>query len=164
MSIKFTLRYITAIHEAGHAVMHILNGGCVYHVTLTLADENQRGGVTAEQFNIEDKDGCRREILTSLAGEAALIVFGVPDEAREDLDIVRDRARADSLAQRICIDDDGWPDDGKVEDYLRHCSSEAVVIFEKVENRRKLETVVQALMKLNDGDKITGIQLREMLG
>lgn len=91
-----------AYHEAGHAVMHVLNGGTVERVSIERGDP-QRGvrvqpSAAAEMSELE----ARRRIAVLVAGEVALFLHS--GERRQVPDSV-DREHAMQAAQAAGVGD-----------------------------------------------------------
>jgi hypothetical protein len=90
-----------AHHEAGHAVVHVLDGGTISRVSIDRADP-QRGVKVAPHPEPASEADARRLIRTLLAGEVALFLY---DGERKLVPDSLDRERALRAARTFVADD-----------------------------------------------------------
>lgn len=145
-------RWITAVHEAGHLLTHILSGGQVNYVSIQPTDFCYAGSANAEIFNLETEDGRRKECMTAFGGAAAMQVMNIPDSLRNCYDVSKDFQRCDDILSPYFHDADGFPDTERIEAFQDVAFSEVLTVLG--EHRQELMKLANLILSHDDGVQI----------
>ena len=141
-------RWITAVHEAGHLLTHILSGGQVNYVSIQPTDYCYEGGANAESFDLSTEDGRRKECMTALGGAAAAQVMRIPNAIRICYDASKDYQRCDDILSPYYLDADGFPDTERIEALQEFVFSEVLTVLG--EHRQELIKLANLILSSED--------------
>ena len=145
-------RWITAAHEAGHLLTHILSGGQVNYVSIQPTDFCYEGSANAESFDLATEDGRKKECMTTLAGEAAMRVMNIPDAIKLDYAGLNDLKCCDDILSPYYRDADGFPDTERIEALQEAVFSEVLTVLG--EHRQELMKLANLILSHDDGLQI----------
>ncbi len=149
-----TERKRIAIHESGHCLMHILQGGRFQIVTVH-PGENFRAMVQGPSISRSDPDYPTKKIMCCLAGHCAeeiylerpFNIFTSP-QAQSDLENIRDVIKKEINSPAM------------IEAFFKSCLQKTQAIISNNENRERLELISE---KLLDKGLLTFDEVRKLV-
>ena len=145
-------RWITALHEAGHLLAHILSGGQVNYVSIHPTEFCYDGEANAESFDLATEEGSRKECKTALAGSAAMHAMNIPDTIRFSCDALKDFQRSHEILARYFRDADGFPDTERIEALQDSIFFDVLTLLG--ERRQELMKLATLILSYEDGVQI----------
>jgi len=142
-------RWITALHEAGHAVVKNKLGGQVHFLFIKPDGPVYAGGANVEEFDLTTSIGRYKEMVVVLAGEVAVTVMGVPTGCRNDIAGTCDLKEIEKIMREDCLDEDGFIDRNKFDALLDSAYQEAVNLIEL--HKSEVVAIAQNLLDCEDG-------------
>lgn len=142
-------RWITALHEAGHAIAKNKLGGQVHFLFIKPDGPVYAGGANVEEFDLTTPIGRYKEMMVVLAGEAAVTVMGVPNGCRNDIAGNCDLKEAEKFVREDCLDEDGFIDENKFDPLLEKAYQEVSDLL--VRHKSEVVAIAHMLLDCKDG-------------
>lgn len=142
-------RWITALHEAGHAFVKSKLGGQVNYLFIKPDGPVYSGGTNAERFDLTTQTGRYKEMMMTLAGEAIVTAMSVPDSCRHGLAGINDFNEARKLTREDCLDKDEFINEEKCDLLQDKAYNEVLDLL--VRNKSEIIKIAEMLLECEDG-------------
>ncbi len=142
-------RWITALHEAGHAVAKDKLGGQVNFLFIKPDGPVYAGGADVEEFDLTTQIDRYREMMVSLAGEISVTLMSVPNSCRYDFAGSDDLQKNEKMVREDCLAEDGFIDEEKY-DLLQDKAYQEISDL-LVRNKSEVVKIAQMLLDCEDG-------------